>query len=682
KLPALPESMRSPRGNDDNNSTTPASASLGVVQRQLAVTTYNLELARRRVRTLVADIKKAETERRTAFTTAGQSRRSFAHVNGVSKLEDSLDRGLHKLSTLTTENDRVKERITRTRMERNNMARSLKAMKGELARTRKRLGDAAIDVDTQNRVSQRARQLTQVLKAEVETQREESYRLVGEIKGSLEHESRVQHKAHTSSIYGTSNTSSSILSSGGILADGEAHYSESTLQCRILKLALFNAIQRRHIQQHLAKQEVIEGAFRVIKQTTGISDVEEITRIFVELEKDNYSLLKYMNEVQEQILHLVQDNKALERSLGRQHRRRRTDIPSDTKASRRAVVLLASEISRSRQAVNDGNIRGHILSDLITYRIQPKAIEVLEQLRNLARLTILTSLNDGGRAPDRTIFGVLEEINEASGGQRLRYGPRRLPLLRRMSTAQVSGSRLLPPPRGKGVGVPAELPSAARVNADSDGEDPFVAQDHPLTQEQLRRHVVETATARKNGIARGWSFDVPHGKSREKGVTTRPAAAAVSPRRRRSLAPVKRSSTHGGAIHTEGCRQVLPERPKGRHGRRRHYRRFKTVEHEALEVGVSAPASEEIVGDKPDPPIASEEQEQVADVSHEEHRSPKERAVAALLAAYRAGELQPIAQRFASVKASSTVPPVDPFTKHYSDSSSFEASSDEDETFV
>ncbi|KAF4692102.1 hypothetical protein FOZ62_023048 [Perkinsus olseni] len=604
------------------------------------------------------------------------------------------------------------------------MARSLKAMKGELARTRKRLGDAAIDVDTQNRVSQRARQLTQVLKAEVETQREESYRLVGEIKGSLEHESRVQHKAHTSSIYGTSNTSSSILSSGGILADGEAHYSESTLQCRILKLALFNAIQRRHIQQHLAKQEVIEGAFRVIKQTTGISDVEEITRIFVELEKDNYSLLKYMNEVQEQILHLVQDNKALERSLGRQHRRRRTDIPSDTKASRRAVVLLASEISRSRQAVNDGNIRGHILSDLITYRIQPKAIEVLEQLRNLARLTILTSLNDGGRAPDRTIFGVLEEINEASGGQRLRYGwnhaissysispsicqggevmandgpewwrpasstgltpvegPRRLPLLRRMSTAQVSGSRLLPPPRGKGVGVPAELPSAARVNADSDGEDPFVAQDHPLTQEQLRRHVVETATARKNGIARGWSFDVPHGKSREKGVTTRPAAAAVSPRRRRSLAPVKRSSTHGGAIHTEGCRQVLPERPKGRHGRRRHYRRFKTVEHEALEVGVSAPASEEIVGDKPDPPIASEEQEQVADVSHEEHRSPKERAVAALLAAYRAGELQPIAQRFASVKASSTEPPVDPFTKHYSDSSSFEASSDEDETFV
>ncbi|KAF4751860.1 hypothetical protein FOZ63_030791, partial [Perkinsus olseni] len=348
------------------------------------------------------------------------------------------------------------------------MARSLKAMKGELARTRKRLGDATIDVNTQNRVSQRARQLTQALKTEVETEREESYRLVGEIKGSLEHESRVQQKAHTGSIYGTSNMSSSILSSGGILADGEADFSETTLQCRILKLALFNAIQRRHIQQHLAKQEVIEGAFRVIKQTTGISDVEEITRIFVEVEKDNYSLLKYMNEVQQQILHLIQDNKALKRSLGRQHRRRRTDIPSDTKASRRALVVLASEISRSRQAVNDGNIKGHILSDLITYRIQPKAIQVLEQLRNLTRLIVLTSLNDDGRAPARTIFDVLEEINEAR--------PRRVPLLRRMSTAQVissSSSRLLPPPRAKGVGVPAELPSAARVNADSDGEDPF-----------------------------------------------------------------------------------------------------------------------------------------------------------------------------------------------------------------
>ncbi|KAF4654660.1 hypothetical protein FOZ61_008142 [Perkinsus olseni] len=650
----------------------------------------------------------------------------------MSKLKDSLDRGLHKLSTLTTENDRVRARITKTRMERNDMARSLKAMKGELARTRKRLGDATIDVNTQNRVSQRARQLTQALKAEVETEREESYRLVGEIKGSLEHESRVQQKASTGSIYGTSNMSSTILSNGGILADGEADFSETTLQCRILKLALFNAIQRRHIQQHLAKQEVIEGAFRVIKQTTGISDVGEITRIFVEVEKDNYSLLKYMNEVQQQILHLIQDNRALERSLGRrQHRRRRTDIPSDTKASRRALVLLASEISRSRQAVNDGNIRGHILSDLITYRIQPKAIQVLEQLRNLTRLIVLTSLNDDGTAPARTIFDVLEEINEASGGQRLRYGwnhaistssispsicpgdevmandgpewwrpasstgltpveggPRRAPLLRRMSTAQVisssSSSRLLPPPRGKGVGVPAELPSAARVNADSDEEDPFVAQDHPLTQEQLRRHVVETATARKNGIARGWSLDVPHGKSRDKGATTRPAVAAVSPRRRRRLAPVKRSSTHGGTVHTEGAppdRQVLSERPKGRHGRRIHYRRLKTVEPETLEVGALAPASEEMVGDETDPPIASEEQEQLADVSHEEHRSPKERAVAALLAAYRAGELQPIAQRFASVKASSTEPPVDPFTKHYSDSSSFESSSDEEETF-
>ncbi|KAF4682949.1 hypothetical protein FOZ60_009811 [Perkinsus olseni] len=569
----------------------------------------------------------------------------------MSKLKDSLDRGLHKLSTLTTENDRVKERITKTRMERNDMARSLKAMKGELARTRKRLGNATIDVNTQNRVSQRARQLTQALKTEVETEREESYRLVGEIKGSLEHESRVQQKASTGSIYGAWNMSSSILSSGGILADGEADFSETTLQCRILKLALFNAIQRRHIQQHLAKQEVIEGAFRVIKQTTGISDVGEITRIFVEVEKDNYSLLKYMNEVQQQILHLIQDNKALKRSLGRLHRRRRTDIPSDTKPSRRLLLHLSEYLPSNcplRKPLHVGTEGGEVMA------------------------------NDG---PEWWRPASSAGLTPVEGG------PRRVPLLRRMSTAQMissSSSRLLPPPRAKGVGVPAELPSAARVNADSDGEDPFVAQDHPLTQEQLRRHVVETATARKNGIAtaRGWSFDVPHAKSRDKGATTRPA---VSSRRRRSLAPVKRSSTHGGTVHTEGApppdRQVLPERPKGRHGRRRHYRRFKTVEPDALEVGASAPTSEEIVGDETDPPIASEEQGQPADVFHEEHRSPKERAVAALLAAYRAGELQPIAQRFASVKASSTEPPVDPFTEHYSDSSSFESSSDEDGTF-
>lgn len=77
-------------------------------------------------------------------------------------------------------------------------------------------------------------------------------------------------------------------------ADEEEHFNSTLVMRRILKLAFLNAIQRRHIRQHQKNIEVFEQAFATIKSTTGISDIEEIVKIFVALEQRNFSLLTYV----------------------------------------------------------------------------------------------------------------------------------------------------------------------------------------------------------------------------------------------------------------------------------------------------------------------------------------------------------------------------------------------------
>jgi len=72
-------------------------------------------------------------------------------------------------------------------------------------------------------------------------------------------------------------------------------FSEPGFMRRIFKTAFCNAIQRRHIKQHQRDMMVFEEAFGTIRNTTGISDIDEIVKIFLKLEERNYSLLVFVN---------------------------------------------------------------------------------------------------------------------------------------------------------------------------------------------------------------------------------------------------------------------------------------------------------------------------------------------------------------------------------------------------
>merc|ERR1719230_1101229 len=100
-----------------------------------------------------------------------------------------------------------------------------------------------------------------------------------------------------------------------VVADEEDEFSEHVMYRRILKIAFLNCIQRRHIKQHTKNIDVFEQAFLTIKSSTGISDIEEIVKIFVKLEEKNYSLLTYVNQLNREIENFEMSNRSLDQQL-------------------------------------------------------------------------------------------------------------------------------------------------------------------------------------------------------------------------------------------------------------------------------------------------------------------------------------------------------------------------------
>ncbi|CAE7555947.1 ODA1, partial [Symbiodinium pilosum] len=136
-------------------------------------------------------------------------------------------------------------------------------------------------------------------------------------------------------------------------ADEEEHFNSTLVMRRILKLAFLNAIQRRHIRQHQKNIEVFEQAFATIKSTTGISDIEEIVKIFVALEQRNFSLLTYVNALNREIESLDKQNRQLKDQLANQQE---IEAESDKKRVL-ALTDLNAQIESTGAATEDNKLQ-------------------------------------------------------------------------------------------------------------------------------------------------------------------------------------------------------------------------------------------------------------------------------------------------------------------------------------
>jgi len=296
---------------------------------EIEVTTRKLELEKRRLAKLGEDCKRAKTEyedrvmpKRVRKEEKGEEKpegppskqkEQPATAAMIKAIEYRLDKAIAKHNHVNHENKELRERIDDIRRERIQLnqvfrrsiedirgcTKSIFQIKAEEDEAKNTVEDIKVRIGALSKQRERGRKGfgQEVERLKIHTRNEDKEKKETEVQMKRAADERDKDRR------------------AYLIADEEKDFSESTMMKRILKLAFLNTIQRRHIKQHQKNIEIFEQAFATIKSTTGISDIEEIVRIFVKLEERNFSLLTYVNQLNREIEALEKRNKELDTAI-------------------------------------------------------------------------------------------------------------------------------------------------------------------------------------------------------------------------------------------------------------------------------------------------------------------------------------------------------------------------------
>jgi coiled-coil domain-containing protein 63/114 len=84
---------------------------------------------------------------------------------------------------------------------------------------------------------------------------------------------------------------------------------------RIQRYILGNKEKVQVMEKYQKNMKVIDEAFNIVKETSGITDPEEIATTVIKSEEQNYSLFNYVNILTQEIDFLEENNKDLEEEI-------------------------------------------------------------------------------------------------------------------------------------------------------------------------------------------------------------------------------------------------------------------------------------------------------------------------------------------------------------------------------
>jgi len=237
----------------------------------------------------------------------------------IRKLEHRLEKATSQLNNLCHENESIRKKIDSTRKERLQMNQVFKKLQADIKENQAQLKQLQRDADQARREEEDRQHRIAALRKQVEIERRSFKGNVQKLQKDMKDHERTDLMQRVATVKESYDRSEDKTRS--LVADEEENFNSTAVMRRILKLAFLNAIQRRHIKQHQKNIEVFEQAFATIKSTTGISDIEEIVKIFVILEQRNFSLLTYVNALNSDIETFDKHNRELEKQLQTQKER-------------------------------------------------------------------------------------------------------------------------------------------------------------------------------------------------------------------------------------------------------------------------------------------------------------------------------------------------------------------------
>jgi Ca2+-binding EF-hand superfamily protein len=350
---------------------------------EIEVTTRKLELEKRRLAKLEEDCRRAKSEYEDKVMpkrkhdekeeTSVKPKEMPTTAAMIKAIEYKLDKAIGKFNLVNHENKDLRERIDEIRRERIQLnqvfRKSIEDIRGctkGIFQIKSEEDDAKNVVeDIKVRISALAKQRErgrkgfgeEVERLKIQTKKEDREKKETEVKMKRDADERDKDRRKY------------------LIADEELNFSEATMMKRILKLAFLNTIQRRHIKQHQKNIEIFEQAFATIKSTTGISDIEEIVKIFVKLEERNFSLLTYVNQLNREIEALEKRNKELDSSIKDQRQ-----AEEDAELRRRQELSdLDLQIQRTQASTQDNLETLNSHTEILT-EVKPVVMYIAEKI--------------------------------------------------------------------------------------------------------------------------------------------------------------------------------------------------------------------------------------------------------------------------------------------------------------
>merc|ERR1719487_1286851 len=321
------------------------------MRKEIEATTRLLEHERRRLYLVEEATERVQAEyeeKRTKSKMAESQSADEAKVqsNKLRDLEGLLDRAISKLNACNERNDKYHDAINKQRKERLGLDHVYKRLQREIKEARNETEKNCMWIDEHQQAIVDHRETVQALKKQQLKERSEFDQTTRAFQEELQNGETIRKEM---AIGGWSDSKASKADSGGgkkkgyMVADEEDKFSDQVMYRRILKLAFLNTIQRRHIKQHQKNIEVFEQAFATIKSMTGISEIEDIVKIFVKLEERNFSLLTYVNQLNREIESLEKRNKELGEQIQSQRR-----LEADGELRRQSILQdLKAQLSRT-----------------------------------------------------------------------------------------------------------------------------------------------------------------------------------------------------------------------------------------------------------------------------------------------------------------------------------------------
>lgn len=201
----------------------------------------------------------------------------------IKSLENKLDKSLQKYNEAIAHNKQLREQIDKLRRERVVYDNIYKKLEEELQSKKEEMKRVVKKGYKAKKKRDEAKKRMEELKAEAEKEQEEFEKHWQDLGKLIEQDKKIKEF---------------ISQEESVEIPEPVENTElALLNKKVAKSAWNIAKEKASVKLYLDKVEMYEEAFRKIEEATGISDIDELVKTFVEAEMQNYSLFSTVNEL-------------------------------------------------------------------------------------------------------------------------------------------------------------------------------------------------------------------------------------------------------------------------------------------------------------------------------------------------------------------------------------------------